>query len=84
MITDKSKNEEGSTENQSDQFTYLEHLLVSWNLSKCDQTIQNYQLHIVITLLDNQLNVAACSRLQINHTYISPSATDCSVIYMKS
>lgn len=47
---------------------YLEHTLMSGMLLQLNQTIKDNQLHIVVTLLYNQINVALGSSLEINNT----------------
>lgn len=52
--------------NHSRNSTYLEYTLVSGMLLQFNQTIKNNQLHIVVALLDNQINVALGSSLEFN------------------
>ena len=47
---------------KSNNSTYLEYTLVSGMLLQLNQTIENNELHIVVALLDDQINVAlGCS-----------------------
>jgi len=43
--------------------TYLKHALVSGMLLQFNQTIENNELHVVVALLNDQINVALCSSL---------------------
>ena len=46
--------------------TYLEYTLMSGMLLQFNQTIKNNQLHVVVTLLYDQINVALGSSLESN------------------
>lgn len=49
-------------------FSYLEYTLVSGMLLQLNQTIENNQLHVIVTLLNNQIDVALGSSLKFNTT----------------
>lgn len=55
--------------NQRHNSSYLEYTLVSGMLLQFDQTIKNDQLHVVVALLDDQINVALGSSLQSNKAH---------------
>lgn len=46
-----------------DHNNYLKHFLVSGCFAQCYESIKNDQFNIVVAFLDNQLDVAAGSRL---------------------
>lgn len=52
--------------NKSHYETYLEHTLMSGMLLQFDETIKNDQFHIIVALLDDQINVALGSSLESN------------------
>ena len=61
---------------------YLKDFLVSLNLLQGNESIQHNQLNVVVTLLHDQLNVAARSRLQAQqHIYPLIQGSYSSILY---
>lgn len=63
FVVNKALNFSSKTKH-SHNSKYLEYTLVSGMLLQFNQTIKNNQLHIVVALLDNQINVALGSSLE--------------------
>lgn len=53
-----------SNTDHSYQWAYLQHTLVSGMLLQLDQTVEDDQLHIVVALLDDQIDVALGGSLE--------------------